>query len=121
MTRDGVAAMLTAQARAWAAGDLDAIMADYAPDAVLILPGSRVIGASAIRASFAKYLAAYTVRRVNLTRVIVEEDHGALEWTWRETRHADGQERTVDDAIIFTLRADKITHWREYLDTATHA
>ena len=121
MMRDDVTALVTAQARAWEAGDLEAIMEGYAPDALLILPGNRISGVSAIRASFADYLAAYSVRRVTLTRVLVEGAHGALEWTWHEIRHADGQERTVDDAIIFTLRAGKITHWREYFDESTHA
>jgi limonene-1,2-epoxide hydrolase len=51
----------------------------------------------------------------------VDGDQGALEWTWHETHHADNQERTIDDAIIFTLRDDKIVYWREYFDTTTHA
>ncbi|HEY8601506.1 MAG TPA: nuclear transport factor 2 family protein [Thermomicrobiales bacterium] len=121
MTRDTITALLNAQARAWETGDLDAIMAHYAPDAVLIAPATRLVGAAAIRASFARALAAYTVDRITLTRVIIDGEDGALEWTWHETRRADGQRNTVDDAIIFTLRADKITHWREYFDTATHA
>lgn len=121
MMHDTVTALLTAQAQAWEAGDLNAIMAGYASDAVLILPGSRISGAAAIRASFADYLAAYSVRRVTLTRVLVEGVHGALEWTWHETRHADDHQRTVDDAIIFSLRAGKITRWREYFDESTHA
>jgi len=120
MTRDAVTDLLNAQARAWEAGDLDAIMAHYAPDAVLIAPATRLVGAAAIRASFANYLAAYTVRRITLTRVLLDGEHGALEWTWHETRHADNQHNTIDDAIVFTLRADKIIHWREYFDT-THA
>ena len=30
------------------------------------------------------------------------------------------QQRITDNAIIFILRAGKITHWRGYLDTTTH-
>ena len=120
MTRDELTALLNAQARAWEAGDLDAIMAHYAPDAVLLAPATHLVGADAIRKSFATYLAAYTVRRIILTRVIIDGADGALEWTWSETRHADGQQNVIDDAIIFTLRADKIIYWREYFDTATH-
>lgn len=130
MTRDEVVAALNAQARAWEAGDVDAIMAHYAPDAILIAPATHLIGAAAIRASFANYLITYAVRRITLTRVILDDGQGtqgadsatgALEWTWGETRHADNQQNTIDDAIIFTLRADKIIHWREYFDTTTHA
>ena len=39
--------------RAWAAGDADAMVADYTPDATAILPGSRRLGRDAIRDSMA--------------------------------------------------------------------
>ena len=118
MTRDEVRAFLLGRARAWREGDLDAIMADYAPDVVLIAPGVRLEGPDALRASNERYLAEYTDIDVELTRVIVDGDQGALEWTWSETRRADGRRRSVDDAIIFALRDGKIVYWREYFDTA---
>ncbi len=56
MRGDEIVTGLNAQARPWEAGDLDAIMAHYAPDAVLIAPGTQLSGAADIRASFARYL-----------------------------------------------------------------
>jgi uncharacterized protein (TIGR02246 family) len=43
--------------RAWAAGDADAMVADYTPDATAILPGSRRLGRDAIRDSRARRFA----------------------------------------------------------------
>jgi uncharacterized protein (TIGR02246 family) len=121
MTRAAILAALNAQTRAWEAGDLDALLADFAPDAVLLAPATYLSGTDAIRTSFASYLATHSVRRIDLTRVVIDGDAGALEWTWHEIRHTDSQQNTVDDAIIFTFHAGKITHWREYFDTTTHA
>ena len=122
MTRDAVVEFIAGRARAWESGDLEAIMAGYAPDAVVIAPGGiRVAGLDELRANNASYLAAYTDITVALTRVIVEGEQGALQWTWGETRRADGQRRGVDDAIIFTLRDGKIVYWHEYFDTAALA
>ncbi|MGC5168922.1 SgcJ/EcaC family oxidoreductase [Luteimicrobium sp. DT211] len=43
--------------RAWAAGDADAMVADYTPDATAILPGSRRLGRDVIRDSMAQAFA----------------------------------------------------------------
>jgi uncharacterized protein (TIGR02246 family) len=119
MTRDEVWAFLQARARAWETGDLDGIAAGYAPDVVLIAPGGiRLEGIEALRENNARYFADYADIRVNLTRLVLDGDEGALEWTWSETRRADGRRRSVDDAIVFVLRDRKIAYWREYFDTA---
>jgi uncharacterized protein (TIGR02246 family) len=122
MTRDELWKFLQARAQAWQTGDLDAIEAGYAPDVVLIAPGGiRVEGTAELRENNARYLAEYTDIRVELTRVILDGDQGALQWTWSETRRSDGQRRSVDDAIIFELRDGKIVYWHEYFDTAALA
>ena len=122
MTRDELWAFLQGRARAWQIGDLEAIAAGYAPDVVLIAPGGiRLEGLAALRENNARYFAEYTDIRVELTRVILDGDQGALQWTWSETRRADGQRRSVDDAIIFELRDGKIVYWHEYFDTAALA
>lgn len=118
MTRDEVRDFLLRRVQAWSEGDLEAIMADYAPDVVLIAPGVRHEGRDALRESNARYLAEYTDIHAELTRVIVDGDEGALEWTWSETRRADGKRRSVDDAIVFVLRDGQIVYWHEYFDTA---
>jgi uncharacterized protein (TIGR02246 family) len=118
VTKDEVRTFLAERARAWREGDLEAIMAGYAPDVVLIAPGIRLEGTAELRRNNERYLAEYTDIGVELTRVVVDGDEGALEWTWSETRRADGRRRSVDDAIVFVLRDGKIAYWREYFDTA---
>jgi uncharacterized protein (TIGR02246 family) len=116
MTRDEVRAFLMRRTRAWPEGDLEAIMADYAPDVVLMAPGVRLEGRDALRTSNARYLAEYTDIDADVTRVIVDGDQGALEWTWSETRRAGGVRRSIDDAIVFVLRDNLIVYWHEYFD-----
>ena len=118
MTKDELHAFLLRRARAWTEKNLDAIMADYDPDIDYIAPTVRFKGTEQLRHSNARYLEEYTDIRVQLTRLIVDGEEGALEWTWSETRRADGRRHSVDDAIVFVLRDGKIAYWREYFDTA---
>jgi limonene-1,2-epoxide hydrolase len=64
-----------------------------------------------------RYLAEYTDFDVQLRRIVVEGDVAAIEWTWSDTRRADGLRKSVDDAIVFIVRDEKIAYWREYFDT----
>jgi uncharacterized protein (TIGR02246 family) len=104
--------------RAWRDEDLEAIMAGYADDIVHVSPYGRRVGVADMRAVNARYLAEYTAFDVQLHRLVVEGDQAALEWTWSETRRADGLRHSADDAIVFALRDGKISYWREYFDPA---
>ena len=95
MTRDEIRAFLMRRADAWARKDLDVIMADYAPDIVYIAPTVRFDGTAGMRENAARYLAEFTDIEVELTRLIVDGNQGALEWTWSETRVVDGRRRSV--------------------------
>lgn len=110
MTRDELHAFLLRRAGYWAEKNLDAIMADYAPDIDYIAPTARFKGTEQLRQSNARYLQEYTDIRVDLARLIVDGEQGALEWTWDETRVADGAGRSVDDAIVFVIRNQKIVY-----------
>ena len=118
MTIEQARALVERQARAWECADVAAITADFAPDGVLISPGGRWQGHDALRTAAAAFFAASTDVQVTVTRVLLDGDQGAVEWTWSETRRADGRRHTVEDAIIFALRDGRITYWREYFDTA---
>jgi len=112
-------ALVERQARAWERGDLTAIVADFAPDGVLISPGGCCQGHDALRQAAESFFAAAIDVQVVVTRVLLDGDQGAAEWTWSETSRTDGRRYTIKDAIIFDLHDDQIVSWREYFDTAT--
>ncbi|MGZ3420612.1 MAG: nuclear transport factor 2 family protein [Polyangiales bacterium] len=118
MTKDAIHWLLLRRIRAWEEEDLEAIMADYAPDVVHVSPYGRRVGLVAMREANVRYLAEYTGFEVKLARLLVDGDEGAIEWTWSETKRATGERRSADDAIVFVLREGKIAYWREYFDTA---
>jgi uncharacterized protein (TIGR02246 family) len=113
-------AMVERRARAWEQRDLEGILADFAPDAVLVAPGGvRVEGIDALRANARRALGSLSEVRIDVSRVLLDGDEGAVEWTWSEVHREDGSRHTAEDGIIFVLRDDKIIYWREYFDTAS--
>jgi uncharacterized protein (TIGR02246 family) len=115
---DQARALIERQARAWEQADVAAIVADFAPDAIFISPGGRLQGHDAVRAAAESFFAVATDIEITITRVLLDGNHGAVEWTWRETNRSDSRRRAAEDGIIFELRDDKIVYWREYFDTA---
>jgi uncharacterized protein (TIGR02246 family) len=112
--------MVLRRARAWMERDLDAIVADFATDAVLEAPGGqRIVGREAIRANAQKWLDLLSQVTIDVTRVIAAGDEAAVEWTWTEIHRSDGSRHSAEDAIIVEIRNDQIVYWREYFDTAT--
>jgi uncharacterized protein (TIGR02246 family) len=118
MNSEEARALVERQARAWKRADPAAIIADFAPDGALISPRGRWQGHDALRHAAESVFATVTDVEVVVTRVLLEADQGAAEWTWSETNRADRSRHTVEDAIIFELRDDKLVSWREYPDTA---
>ena len=118
MNHNEVRALIKRQARAWETGDVAAILADFAPDGVLISPGGQWRGHAALRAAAEAFFATVTAVQITITRVLLDGDQGAVEWTWRETRRASNQTYTAEDAIIFVVRDGRIVFWREYIDTS---
>jgi len=119
MNRAEARALVERQARAWERGDLAAIVADFTPDGVLISPGGCWQGYDALRQAAESFFATAIDVQVVVTRVLLDGDTGAAEWTWSETSRTDDRRYTVKDAIIFDLRDDQIVSWREYFDTAS--
>ncbi|MDQ3250156.1 MAG: nuclear transport factor 2 family protein [Chloroflexota bacterium] len=118
MTYEQAYALVERQARAWEAADVEAAVADFAPDAHFISPGGRWQGPDAIRGAVEAFFGGAGEVKVQITRVLVDGEQGAAEWTWSEVRYADGQRHTAEDAIVFAVREGKIVYWREYFDTA---
>jgi ketosteroid isomerase-like protein len=84
---------------------------------VLLSPSGQWRGHAALRAAAEAFFATVTAVQITITRVLLDGDQGAVEWTWTETRRVDGQIYTAEDAIIFVLRDGRIIFWREYVDT----
>ncbi len=118
MTKDDVYELVKRQARAWEQADLDAIVADFAADCLFISPGGRWQGPAAIRQAAIMFFETVAEVKIDVKRVLLDGDEGAVEWDWREVRRADGRTYRAEDSIIFSLRDGKIVYWREYFDTA---
>ncbi len=113
-----VRALVERQARAWEQGNVDACVADFAADALFMSPGGRWQGHTEIRAVITAFFTTASDVKVEITRVMLDGQQGAIEWTWSEVRQSDGKRHMAEDAIIFELQDDKIVYWREYFDTA---
>jgi ketosteroid isomerase-like protein len=118
MNHETARALVERQARAWKRADPAAIVADFAPDGVLISPRGRWRGHDAVRRAAESVFAAVSDVQVVVTRVLLEADQGRPSGPGAKPNRADGRRHTVEDAIIFELRDDKLVSWREYLDTA---
>jgi uncharacterized protein (TIGR02246 family) len=111
-------ALVEHQAQAWEQADFETIVADFASEGELISPGGRWQGAAAIRAAIEAFYEQAGEVKIEVSRVFMAGQQGAVEWTWSETRLADGQRYQVDDAIIFEVNeAGQLVYWREYFDT----
>jgi uncharacterized protein (TIGR02246 family) len=117
MNRQEANSLVQRQAHAWEQANPDAVIADFAPDGILISPGGQWGGPDALRNGIESFFAESTDIKIDITRVLIDGDQGAVEWTWSETKKSTGRRHTVHDAIIFTVRDGKITYWREYFDT----
>jgi uncharacterized protein (TIGR02246 family) len=116
MTADQIRAKIAAMAEAMMRQDDDALIEHFAPDAVMITPGGRYTGRDAIYAVGKAFNQAYTNIVIVIGQVITCGDRGAVEWSFAETRRADGYTHTMEDAIVFELRGGLVSYWREYFD-----
>jgi uncharacterized protein (TIGR02246 family) len=105
-------------ARAWMQQDVEAIAALFSDDGIFISPGGMARGREAIAAAARAFFAEADDVEVTITRILVAEQAGAVEWRWQETSRSTGERRTMEDAIVFELRDGKLTYWREYFDPA---
>ncbi|MCB0061080.1 MAG: nuclear transport factor 2 family protein [Caldilineaceae bacterium] len=116
MNRSDVEQLIQHQADAWQRADFDAVGADFCEDGQLISPGGTWQGPAAIAAVAREWYTVCSGVQVDIKRILVDGNQGAVEWVWHETRRADNQVYTMKDGIIFELRDGKILYWREYFD-----
>ena len=101
-------------AKEWSAGNLDALMALYAEDAVfLTATGSRTTGRAAIRELFAKALAA-SKSELHVQSKVTEQS-GQLAYDsgqYQETTTTGGLKRSGRGNYLVVLRRDGRKQWR---------
>jgi uncharacterized protein (TIGR02246 family) len=118
MERVQIQALIERQARAWEQRNIEAILSDFAPQALFCSPGGHWQGREEIRAAATAFLATVSEVKVKITRILVDGDQGAVEWSWCETRLGAQTPHMMEDAIIFALQDGQIIYWREYFDPA---
>lgn len=111
-----VSSLIQRQAEAWQQAQVDQIIADFAEDAVFIVPGSTINGRDAIARAAEKYFDQYQNTQVEIHRIIYDHPYGAVQWSWRDVERQTGKKNYAEDAIIFELDNQQIVYWREYIE-----
>ena len=93
MNLEQARSLIDRQARAWEQADIETVIAAFAPDGELISPGGRWQGHAAIRVAMRLFYEQAGEVKVEVTRVFIAGNLGAVEWSWSETRLADGGRR----------------------------
>lgn len=108
--------LIERQAKAWESSNADQVVADFAEDSLFIVPGSTLTGKSAIADAAKGYFANFTDIKIEIKQIIIQENKGAVEWTWEDKNKNTSEKSYAEDAIIFELENHKIKYWREYID-----
>ena len=110
---------------AWIEGDADTFANLFTPDGEFIVPGNCWVGPTEIGQTIANFAQNNTDISIQISQVIIkaptppEGDRVLLEWHWENTQLATGKRERADDAIAIDFRGDKISRWREYIDSKT--
>ena len=117
ISQKSMQALVARQAEAWETQDVATLISDFAPDAVFKAASFTFTGVEAIKKAAEDYFRDFTDTQVEIKRVIIEGNMGAVEWDWRDRNQKTGKPSAAEDAIIFELRDDgKIVYWREYIE-----
>lgn len=110
--------IIVRQAQAWEQQDAQAIVDDFAEDAIFIAAGFKFTGKQQIKKAAQDYFKQFHHTSVTIKRTILDVDKncGAVEWDWRDQNRKTGKEGFAEDAIVFELANGKILYWREYIE-----
>lgn len=111
-----IQAIIVRQAQAWEEQNAQAIVNDFAEEAIFIAAGFKFTGKQQIKQAAQDYFRQFNHTSVKIKRTIVDGDLGAVEWDWRDQNRKTGKESFAEDAIIFELANGKILYWREYIE-----
>ena len=112
--------MLVEKARdAWVARDANILAQLFTPDGEIIVPGQRWQGQAQIREEVARFAQQYSHVKIDIRRIIVEDNQAAVEWYYEDTETATGLRNKADDVIVIDFKDGRISRWREYFDSKT--
>ena len=112
-----IKALVERQAAAWENQDAASLIGDFDNDAVFKAASFTFNGVDAIQKAAEDYFRGFTDTEVEIKRIIVEDNMGAVEWDWSDRNKKTGKPSAAEDAIIFELNDDgKIVYWREYIE-----
>ena len=117
-TRKQVLEIIHRQAKAWENADIEAIGADFADDAVLVVGKNVFNGKQEIKAIAQDYFNQFSDTQITIKRSIIdiENQRAAVEWDWQDKNRQNEELSYAEDAIILELKNNKITYWREYIE-----
>ncbi len=98
--------------------DLETLVAQYAPDAEVTnvnLP-EPMRGTEGVRKFWSDYRSLFSEIRSDFSRVIVQGDEAALEWTGRGTFAASGEQFEYGGVSMLSFKDGKVVSHRGYYD-----
>ena len=125
MTRDEILAVLTRRADAWRRLDVDALVADYAPDAVIESPlaGGTTQGVEQIKQVFQTYFVAFPDLGMDVGDVLVDGNRAAVLATFTGTDNGgfmgmppSGRHVTIPVVFLYEFKDGQIVRDRRMYD-----
>jgi uncharacterized protein (TIGR02246 family) len=99
------------------AGDIDALVDLYEPDAVLVAaPGQPVTGHAAIRAALQGFIDMKADLKLNVTHTLAAGDTAATYNEWSGTIEVGGQKQEISGKAIEICRKQADGTWRFAID-----
>lgn len=106
---------------AWVAQDADTLAQLFTPDGEIIVPGQKWQGQARIREEVSRFAQQYSDVKINIRRIIIENNQATVEWYYEDTEKATSRRNKADDVIVIDFKDGRISRWREYFDTKTPA
>jgi steroid delta-isomerase-like uncharacterized protein len=125
MTRDEILGVLNARTEAWRHLDVDALVADYAPDAVVESPlaGGSTQGVEQIKQVFQTYFTAFPDLGMEVTDTLIDDQRAAVLATFTGTDRGGfmgmpptGRRVAIPVAFLYEFKDGKIVRDRRMYD-----
>ncbi len=121
MNQEDIRTLINKARKVWITQDADALAQMFTPDGEIIVPGDKWRGQTKIREEITHFSQQYSDVKIDIQRIIVENNQASVEWYYEDTEKATGRRNKADDVIIVDFKDGLISRWREYFDTKTPA